>query len=235
MKRLCFSESQRFLKKIHLFLVFLFLGGHAGLTPVFSQIDPQAKEILDAYAAKQKKTKAYSADFMIHTINKQDGSESNKKGSLAVKGKKYRVITDDAEYYSNGETLWNYLKASNELNISKANDKKTGVINLADPGQIFIYYQKIFKCRYVNLISYRGKECHEIDLYPKDLNVDFFCIKVFIDKIKNEIVGIRYMTKMGIIHEISFTNMKMDVDIKDEEFVYDPARHPGAEVNDMRF
>ncbi len=201
----------------------------------FAQQDPKAKQVLDQYAAKIKKAKAYRADFNIHSDNKQDGSVNDKKGSLAVKGKMYKLILDETEIYSDGATVWNYLKSSNELNITKAEKKRSKELLITDPSEIFSIYQKDFKYRYINQISYRGKECHEIDLTPKDLNVEYFRIKLFIDKVKNELVGMKYMTKMGVTHEISFTTMTLDAVIDDKEFKYDLSRHPNAEVNDLRF
>ena len=203
---------------------------------LFAQQDPKAKEVLDLYAAKHKSITTYKTEFTINTENKQDSTKSTSKGSLTVKGKMYKLILPSGEIITDGQSMWNYLKDANEVNITKAGKpKKSREFSITDPTEIFTLYQKDFKYRYINQIMFRGKECHEIDLYPKDLNTEYFRIKLFIDKLKNEMIAIRYYSKDGIIHEIIFTNLQTGQAFDIKEFQYDPKTHPGAEVNDMRF
>src|SRR5690349_1556536 len=80
--------------------------------------DPQAKKILDAVSSKFKTFKAPQASFTYKVENAQGKALSTKKGSVIMKGNKYKASMDGMEIYSDGKTVWNYDKPSNEVTIN---------------------------------------------------------------------------------------------------------------------
>ena len=80
--------------------------------------DPQAKKILDAVSAKFKTYKAPQASFTYKVENAQGKALSSKKGTVIMKGNKYKVSMDGLLIISDGKTVWNYDKSSNEVTVN---------------------------------------------------------------------------------------------------------------------
>src|SRR6478609_3590709 len=76
--------------------------------------DPAAKKILDAVSAKFKTYAAPQATFTYKVENAQGKALSSKTGTVTMKGNKYKVTMDGMIIISDGKTVWNYDKASNE-------------------------------------------------------------------------------------------------------------------------
>src|SRR5215813_3079617 len=89
--------------------------------------DPDAKKILDAVSAKFKSYKAVQATFTYKVENADGKTISSKKGTVYMKGTKYRVSFVGQEIYSDGNNVWTYDKSSNEVTITKldANSNST--------------------------------------------------------------------------------------------------------------
>ena len=88
-----------------------------------AQNDPNAKKVLDAVSAKFKTYKAPQASFTYKVENAQGKALSTKKGTVTMKGNKYRVSMDGLEIFSDGRTIWNYDRANNEVTV---NNVETG-------------------------------------------------------------------------------------------------------------
>src|SRR5215203_7054423 len=83
-----------------------------------TQNDPNAKKILDAVSNKFKTFKAPQATFTYKVENAQGKALSTKKGTVTMKGSKYKVTMDGMVIISDGKTVWNYDKASNEVTVN---------------------------------------------------------------------------------------------------------------------
>src|SRR5687768_13074270 len=102
------------MKKLYLAILFL-----AGSVSLFAQRnDPAAKAILDGVSAKFKTFKTVQASFVYKVENAAGKVLSTQKGTIWMKGTKYRVSFGGQEIFSNGSTVWNYDKAANEVTIS---------------------------------------------------------------------------------------------------------------------
>src|SRR5688572_3061734 len=103
--------------------------------------DPAAKAILDAVSAKFKTFKTVQATFTYKVENAAGKALSTKTGTILMKGTQYRVSFSGQEIFSNGTTVWNYDKASNEVTINKL-DASSGNIT---PQKLFSnFYDKDF-------------------------------------------------------------------------------------------
>src|ERR1051326_3818444 len=96
-------------------------------TSLFAQTgnDPEAKKILDAVSAKLKSYKAVQASFTYKVENADGKAISTKKGSVFMKGTKYRVCFVGQEIFCDGSTVWTYDKAANEVTITKLDASTT--------------------------------------------------------------------------------------------------------------
>src|SRR5687767_7505734 len=98
------------MKKIYTLLVLattvLFAGAQTSKNP--TQSDPDAKKILDAVSAKFRTFKSPQASFAYSVENAQGKVLSTKKGTVTMKGNRFRVSMPGMEIYSDGRTSWNF-------------------------------------------------------------------------------------------------------------------------------
>ena len=118
---------------------------------------------------------------------------------------------------------------------------------ISNPTKIFDLYQKGFKYalkgeeqRSVKVkkdgkVVSEKKMCQIIDLYPeKPKGKEFHTVELVIVKETAQIATIDIKFKNGSDQIIEITEYKPNATMADALFTYDPAKYPGAEVNDMR-
>src|SRR5262245_13006930 len=121
--------------KKHLLVILLMVIGF-GLNAQNNSIgnnDPDAKKILDQVSAKFKTFKGVQAAFTLQVEDSKGKVQGSKKGTVFMKGTKYRVTITGQEIYCDGNNIWTYDKSSNEVTITKF-----------DPDQNMITPQKLF-------------------------------------------------------------------------------------------
>jgi len=212
-------------------LAFLFVFSFAN-----AQQDPQAKKILDEFAQRAKKYKSTRIDFTLTLDDRKEKSKKSFKGNVAMKGERFRLETPDYIIFSDGKEIWNYLKTSNEVNISKASkSKKEEDLFLSNPTKIFTLYKKDYKYQYIGKETIKGKSCYLIDLFPFDLNRSYARIRLVIDVAKYELVTAVSFGKSGTIYEFNVDKFNSAGTVNDSELKFDKAKYPKAEIIDMRF
>src|SRR5215213_4805816 len=171
-----------------LFTLFLFVS--AGLV-VNAQTDknptkndPAAKKILDAVSTKFKGYKAPQASFTYKVENAQGKALSTKKGTVIMKGSKYKVNMDGMEIYSDGKTVWNYDKAANEVTINNVDASGTA---MTPQKMLTNFYDKDFFYKYNGEKKEGAKKIQEIELTPADKTRPFHKVYIMVDKAANSI------------------------------------------------
>src|SRR3954465_6165299 len=108
------------MKKLYTLITFAFavlsLNAQTDKNPTAN--DPAAKKILDVVSNKFKTYKAPQASFTYRVENAQGKALSTKKGTVTMKGGKYKATMDGLEIYSDGRTVWNYDKSANEVTVN---------------------------------------------------------------------------------------------------------------------
>ena len=77
----------------------------------------QARRVLDKTAALITNKRGASANFSVSGTN-----ISGVAGTVTVKGNKFYARTGEYTVWFNGKTRWNYLKKTNEVNVSNPTD-----------------------------------------------------------------------------------------------------------------
>jgi outer membrane lipoprotein carrier protein len=193
--------------------------------------DPAAKKILDAVSAKFKTYKSPLAAFSYKVENAQGKALSSKKGTVIMKGNKYKVTMDGMEIYSDGKTSWNFDKSANEVTINTVD----GSGNAMTPQKLLTnFYDKDFYYKYNGEKKDAGKTVQEIELTPTDKNKSFHKVYLLVNKATSSISSARFLEKTGGRYTYSITSLKGSATVKDGDFVFDKAKHPGVEVVDLR-
>lgn len=203
------------------------------VTSAFSQTnsDPDAKKILDAVSAKFKSYKAVQASFTYKVENGDGKTISTKKGTVFMKGTKYRVSFVGQEIFCDGNNVWTYDKSSNEVTITKLDNSSTTLT----PQKLFTnFYDKDFLYKLNGEKKSGGKALQEIEMTPNDKTKPFHKVYLMIDKNAKTIYSTKVLEKAGNRYSYTVNTLKGNVNIPDSKFVFDKKDYPGVEEVDLR-
>lgn len=193
--------------------------------------DSDAKKILDAVSTKFKTFAAPQASFTYQVENAQGKALSTKKGTVVMKGNKFKVSMDGLEIFSDGKTVWNYDKSANEVTVNNLNEGGSGMT----PQKVFTnFYDKDFFYKLNGAKTAGGKTVQEIELTPTDKTRPYYKVYVLVDKAANTIYSARFLEKSGGRYSYTVTSLKPTSSVADAEFVFNKSRYPGVEVVDLR-
>ncbi|RYY54358.1 MAG: outer membrane lipoprotein carrier protein LolA [Chitinophagaceae bacterium] len=196
-----------------------------------TQNDPQAKKVLDAVSAKFKTFTTVQAGFTYKIENASGKALSSKTGTLSMKGQKYRVSLGGMEIFSDGKTVWNYDKSSNEVTISNL-DASAATLT---PQKLFTnFYDKDFYSVLNGEKKQGAKTIQEIEMTPVDKSKAFHKVYLYVDKGTQTISSSKVLQSDGNRYSYSVSNMKTNTTIADTQFTFNKASYPGVEVIDLR-
>lgn len=196
----------------------------------YSQVDPKAQEILKGVSAKYKSYKTLSASFKLNLLDKKTNKSQNQLGTVTLKGAMYRLTMADQEVMSDGKATWTYLKESNEVQISEAEEKQDGL----SPTTIFTMYEKGFKTKYKGDKTEGGKTMQLIELFPEDNKKNYIKILISIVKDEKYVNSATVYDKNGNIYTYTITKFTPNATVTDDMFVFNKTKYPGVEVVDLR-
>lgn len=200
---------------------------------VCAQTDTKAKEILDQVSAKTKTFTSMSADFVFSMVNKEMEINEQNEGTIKVKGKKYMVSLPGTglEIYSNGETIWNYMKEGNQVTITNVEDAGS---ELMDPSSIFSIYERGFRSKFIAEKKEGNKTLYQIELYPDSDEFQVEKIEVNIDKATMFLNSATLYGTDENLYGIVVKKMETNESFADSDFVFDKSKHADVEVIDLR-
>lgn len=221
------------MKKIFtlLSLVSVVIAGQAQTSKNPTKNDPDAKKVLDAVSAKFKTYTAPQASFTYQVENAQGKALSTKKGTVTMKGNRYKVVLDGMEIYSDGKTSWNYDKNANEVTVDNVNTSGSAMT----PQKLFTnFYDKDFFYKLNGVKKEAGKTLQEVELTPIDKTRPFHKVYVWIDKATNTIYSARFLEKTGGRYSYTINSLKGSASVPDSFFIFDKSKYPGVEIVDLR-
>jgi outer membrane lipoprotein-sorting protein len=194
--------------------------------------DPEAKQILDKASAKIKSFKAIQANFTLEVQDDQGNSQGIKKGTILMKGNKYKVNLTGQEIYNNGKTNWTYDKSANEVTITKPDPSSN---SLASPQTLLTnFYDKDFLYKMNGEQKMGGKTVQEIEMTPTDKTRNFHKVYLYIDKKSHMVTSGKLLDKNGNRYIYTLNNLNGKASISDASFVFDKSKYPGVEEIDLR-
>jgi outer membrane lipoprotein-sorting protein len=191
------------------------------------QNDPKAEAILKKVAAVYQSYSTIKASFTL-TTTPVSGRASVEKGSVWLKGKKFRLDYASQEIYCNSLFTWTYSK--DDAEVTKENFKLRD--NSITPNEIFTIYNKGFKSKYEGPIVRNGKNYDVIQLVPKNA-ANYSYVKLEIDKLTNKIQRAIQHYKNGTEVAIEVTSMTPNTALAETFFEWSAAAHPDVTMVDL--
>lgn len=201
------------------------------IAPATAQNDAKAKSILEAVSKKMSALKSVKANFALYLSSGSGKTNGSKKGTFYLKGQKYRISLDDQEIICDTKSVWTYVKANNEVQISAFNAAEQTI----SPAKLFTnFYDKEYRYRYVAEKKVSGKNCDLLELTPNDKSKQFSKVELAVDKTAKTIVGGTVYEKNGNQYRYEVSGFTPDAPVADGLFTWDAKKYPGVEVVDLR-
>ncbi|MBW7844719.1 MAG: outer membrane lipoprotein carrier protein LolA [Bacteroidia bacterium] len=192
--------------------------------------DKSAEKLLEVISNRYKKFQTIKADFIYSIESKAENINEKQKGSIHVKGNKFRLDIANQIIMSDNKTMWTYSKDANEVQVSNY-DAQKNPIRLDD---IFTMYNKGFLSKTIENKKEGKNEITLIELTPKDKKKNFFKIKLTVDKTNQTIIKSQVFDKSGAIHTYLVSNQFPNIKLDDKFFVFDSKKYPNCEIIDLR-
>ncbi len=193
--------------------------------------DKKAEEILKGVTDKYKSFKSVKATFVITLENPKDNSKDVQKGTICLKGNKYKLEVAGQDIISDGKTRWTYVKDANEVQIDNMKTDE----NTITPANVFTMYEKGFLFKFIGEQNEKGMVYQLVELVPVDPKKrNFFKVKLSVNKNDKFINSAKLFDKNGSTQTISVD--KLTPNACDEESIYsfNASKYPGAEIIDLR-
>ena len=201
---------------------------------VFSQDkqeDKKAEKILNGVTSKYKSYKSVKATFIIRVENPNDKTSDVQKGTIYLKGNKYKLEVAGQDIVSDGKTRWTYLKDANEVQIDNIKSDENSIT----PSNIFTMYEKGWQFKFAGEQTEKGMVYQLVELIPVDpKKKNIFKVKLSINKNDKFVTTAKVFNKNGNIQTISVDKFSPDAINSDSLFSFNAAKYPGAEVVDLR-
>ncbi len=212
-------------------LSLLFVG--ASLLSSAQDQDPKAKAILDELSKTTKAYKSITADYSFTILSKEKKQVEKQNHKVQVKGNKFKLDIPGNTIICDGTTLWNYNKDAKEVTIKNFDATNEEQLN---PSKIFTLYESGYKFKYDKEEKVGTVACHVIDLFPsvKPEKKKFHTVKLYVDKIKKQVVKLTMMMKDGGENIYEIKTMKPNLEIADNLFVFDTKGLKPDQISDER-
>lgn len=215
------------MKKISLFFAIVI----ASFSTFAQGNDPAAKKILDAVSAKFKSFKGVQANFTLKNEDEKGKVLGTKKGTVAMKGNKYKVNITGQEIFCDGVTVWTYDRSANEVTITKADN---GASTLT-PQKLFTnFYDKDFLYKLNGEKKEAGKTLQEIEMTPVDKTKLFHKVYLQVDKASKTLYSTKVLDKNQNRFTYTVNALNGKVQLADASFTFDKKKYPGVEEIDLR-
>ena len=188
---------------------------------LFAQNDREAERRVKAVVSELKQS-VYEGRFTLLYYNAQSETTDKQSGDLTIKGNKFRMTLGANETKFDGRTQWVFVSEYNEVSVTEPTKEELREINPLAMIEHYVAKDKISQ-----------GEDGAINFYPTDpKSSEYFRIELRLNKSNlptRLVIHQKNGDKITLVWD-SLNKTKVD----DECFVFDVAKYPNVEVNDLR-
>lgn len=210
------------MKKILIFCAVLF-------SSILKAQDPAAKSFLEKSLSEISK-KSFQCFFLIKNRNAATDETREQKGTLKLKGQKFFFAGADIELFYNGKTQWLYQPSIQEVALSEPSSAELAQINP------LLMISKITKTHRANFDAddNPAAEVRLLNLYPSDLNSDYFRVAIKITAKTRLPQEISLFFKNGTSTTFLLKEIIEKPQFTDADFIFDEKKYKNVYINDLR-
>ena len=195
---------------------------------IAAQSDAKAEKVLSDLL-NSVKTSAVKTDFRLALKEKPNSIAQNVSGVFTLKGTKFVLEMDAMKAYFDGKTQWAYIAQNNEVSITQPSEKELSQTN---PMAILSGYRSKSIIQFSDTPQTLQNYC--IEMLPKIKSQDVVKIEVQVNKSTNNLVSIKLTNKNGSSSLLTLSNIKKNIPVSDDIFVFNAAKYKKLVVNDLR-
>ncbi len=190
----------------------------------------KAEARLDEVSEMTQSYRSMKIDFSYKMDNKAADIHEVEKGTLKIKGDKYRLYIAGQIVINDGETMWTYIEDANEVQINTVEEEGDDFVN---PSKLLNSYGENYKARYIDQSKWMGRTVEIIELRPHE-DKSFKKVELIIDAAKKRIMKITIYDKNDNEFSYIVDEFKANVLFDPADFTFQEEDYPGVEVIDMR-
>lgn len=193
--------------------------------------DKKAGLILDQMSKKYQGLKTFNASFTYGVEGANTKLSQAYKGTVTVKGAKFKLNMAGQEIYNNGKDIYTYVKETNEVNVTEYNPASDSDFS---PTKIYSIYKKGYKYIFKEEIKESGVAYEVIELSPLAAKSNVAKIQIKVAKVDKSVKSWKVWDKAGKRTVFKVDKFLGNVPATDALFSFDTKKHPGVEVVDLR-
>lgn len=209
---------------------------------LFSQADNPANDqvavdLLKKASEKYKGYKNISANFKLLVMRpKLKPQEDDRKytdtltGQILLEGVKFKISIKEQEIVCDGKNIWTYVPADKEVQVNYFEETD----DVFSPSKIFSLYKEGYLYMVKEKTVINGKNVTVIEMAPPNKKLTYFKIDVTIDNTSLQVIESKIYEKNGTRYVYKLTKQTPDVSTQNDTFTFDPKKHSGVKVVDLR-
>lgn len=217
--------------RISSFIILIFSGIMSQAQTQPSMQDPSAEIYLEKIAGEYSGITPIQIEFKYEIYSGREDARISDYGSLIIKDSNYKLKTEDTEVFFNGEKMWTFLRANEEVYLSTPEPGSVDPM-MSNPFSLLSNFREYYKYQNKGEVEYRGKKLTEIDLYPKELNTHYSILRLRIGK-DGLLHSLTMKQKDGIDITVIINELIRNITVSDATFEWDESKHPDVLVIEM--
>ncbi len=195
-------------------------------TGLQAQKDTRARQLLDRTAVIFSGS-GVQIDFSIQSTS----NTTPINGTIFIKGDKFRLETPSSITWFDGKTQWSYLVDNQEVNISNPTAEELQSIN---PYTFIGLYKQGYQYSIGPLKQYKGKSIAEINLQAEKPRQEIQQATLYLSSNDGQPLFIKITDCNENISSIEIISLEKDLNLPENQFVFDRKKYPQAEIIDLR-
>ena len=202
------------------YLIILLFFSLLSVTPTSAE-SVTAMEVLDFAAAKVRKDGGLKVEYAI----KADGKTES--GTLSMQGSKFHCTMPGLMTWYDGKTLWSYVTANEEVNVSEPSSSEVAKIN---PYAFLSIYKKGYTAKFGKSTA----DCYEVVLTAQNAKTSITSMIIRVSRKDKQIKYTKLTNSRNGSAEISVKSYRKGQKFTASSFRFDKKKYPQAEVIDLR-
>lgn len=189
----------------------------------------KAEEIIEEITTKTQSYSSVEVEFTFTYEDPSSGDEVSEPGKLIISGDRYILDIEGQTVICDGTTIWTYIEDAWEVQINSIEDDDDAIT----PSKLLTAYSDEYKAKLDKEFKRDGVNYQRIELKPAE-GKKWEKLEVLVNADKEEISEITIHDKNGGKMHYKIDKFTPEVPVNDDDFTFDPEKHPDVEVVDMR-
>ena len=197
-----------------------------------SDVDPEAKKILDKVSAKYDAYKSIEATFSLK-IEIPEEPNDTQAGKLKQEGEKYSVDLNSYSMICDGENYWVHNKQNKEVQLNDPPEEDEE--EMLAPQDFYNFYKNgKYLYALTNAITEKRVPLYQIEFKPLDSDSEYSKIRMTVEKKTSTVRRIKVFSKDGSRFTLEIEKISPNKKFTKADFTFDKSKFPGVHVENLK-